>query len=142
MAEEKKDWAPPRLRAILTKARLREVVWREIDLSKFDPELTEPNGEPQKIQVWANAPSGLMDYIRTADWSEDEFFAALAELTQYTGEQWRDLLDAWEGALKSWVTRQLFDVTREYQSERFNFLVSSQVDSTTNNSPMSESNPA
>lgn len=127
--QEKKDWADARLRSILTRAKTRVVVWREIDLSQYDPEL-----EGQRIPIWANAPSAVMDFMRNVDWTSDAFYDGLAELSQYPRESWIDLLDAWDSALRSWVVRMIFNVLSEYRDERFNFLVMPPPDGETTNS--------
>lgn len=135
MAEQTKPgWAPERLRGILDKAKQRHMELRELDLSEYDHDLVQPDGSPQTVQVWVNAPSALMDFISDADWSDTAFYGALGELTAYEPQMWRDLFDAWDAALKSWTVRKLFDLIRAYRDERFSFLVSSPADSTASSS--------
>ncbi len=136
--QEKKDWASPRLRGIIEKAAQREMVWRDIKLTDYNPELLAPDGGPQTLEVWANAPAGLMDFIRVVDWDDPKFYDALAEVSRFSVAMFRDLFDAWEPALKIWVMREIFDVINKYRDERLSFLESLRKDSMTNNSPKSE----
>lgn len=134
------DWAPARLRVILDKAKARVRVWRAIDLSAYDSELMG-----QDIQVWVNAPTALIEFIveeSLSDLASDAFLHAIAELTQWSADAWRDFLDTWDAALRRYVVRQVFFKIREYRDERFSFLISPPMDGTENNSAPSASETA
>ncbi|MGB8644748.1 MAG: hypothetical protein WCF84_05895 [Anaerolineae bacterium] len=132
--DEKKDWADARLRGIIEGAKKRRQVYKEIDLSQFDPEMVTPGGEGQHLRVWVNAPSVLARQISEIDFTGAEVVSALAEYLYrptgepYTASDLQDLFDAWEGPLRRWLVRQIFVKVGEYVAERNDFLDSSPMD--------------
>lgn len=120
------DWASPRLRGIIEKAKSRKRVFKEIDLGEFDGDLAG-----QLVEVWANAPSVLARHIGELAPGDAAFVSGMSEYLyrtsgeSYTAADLQDLLDAWPGALRPWFVGQLFSKLTEYNQERADFFASS-----------------
>lgn len=111
------DWADVRVRGLIDKAKTRRQEWREVDLEHYDLELAG-----QTLQVWANAPRVIGDFIAKTELGDPHYISALSELTQYSESVLRDMIDAWEPALTVFIMQEVFGKIREYQQERLDFL--------------------
>lgn len=124
-----RDWgSDERQMRIIQAAKHRNQVFRDLDLSDFDDQLVAPDGQPQTLRVWVNAPSVLAGVVSQLDLSDDSLVAAISEyLYRPTGEPYlaqdlQELLDAWEPPLRLWIVRQVFQIVGAYSEERRNFF--------------------
>lgn len=119
------DWASPKLRALLDRAQTRHQEWRDLDLSAFNADLVTPDGAPQTLRVWVNAPSALREALDAQEYfNGDTYYNIIAA---YIGQDpaWvRDLFESWEDSLRHYVRIRIGQMIVEYRDERLNLLFS------------------